>query len=61
LIILINQAHTENKNSKNHKIKKKKNNNIAVVKLLANVLKNKVKECYYRPFIRALPTLKQDM
>ena len=44
-----------------HKNKIKKNNNIAVVKLLANVLKNKVKENYYRPFLRALPTLKQDI
>jgi hypothetical protein len=39
----------------------KKDKNVAVVKLLANILKNKVKESYYRPFIRALPTLKQDL
>jgi len=45
--------------SKPNKIKKDKN--LAVVKLLANVLKNKVKESYYRPFLRALPTLKQDI
>jgi hypothetical protein len=40
------------------KEKIKKDKNVAVVKLLANVLKNKVKESYYRPFMRALPTLK---
>ena len=35
--------------------------NVAVAKLLANILKNKVKETYYLPFMRALPTLKQDI
>lgn len=39
----------------------KNNKNVAVAKLLANILKNKVKESYYRPFMRALPTLKQDI
>ena len=41
-----------------YKNKIKKDKNVAVVKLLANILKNKVKESYYRPFIRALPTFK---
>ena len=39
----------------------KRHTNVAVVKLLVNILKNKVKETYYRPFMRALPTLKQDI
>jgi hypothetical protein len=38
--------------------KEKINKNVAVAKLLANILNNKVKESYYRPFMRALPTLK---
>jgi hypothetical protein len=41
--------------------KEKINKNVAVAKLLANILNNKVKESYYRPFMRALPTLKQDI
>ena len=35
--------------------------NLAVAKWLANILRNKVKESYYRPFMRALPTLRQDI
>jgi hypothetical protein len=46
---------------KANKDKVKKDKNYAVVKLLANILKNKVKESFYRPFMRALPTLKQDI
>ena len=41
--------------------KEKINKNVAVARLLANILNNKVKESYYRPFMRTLPTLKQDI
>jgi hypothetical protein len=33
----------------------KNSKNVAVAKLLANILKNIVKEKYYHPFMRALP------
>ena len=39
----------------------KRKKNVAVVKLLGNLLSNVVKDNYYRPFMRALPTLKQDI